>query len=182
MSSLLNSVLIPVLYLLSAVLFIVGLKGLTKVRTAKRGNLISAAAMLLAVVTTLLELGLVDYRWIVAGLVVGAGGSSAELAVQQGAQLTEGDGRRDAGGTTAQVVEHPVQLPALPGVGVVQPGQQVGGIAQEVDPGIDGQAGIGDPRGPRGIGHRRVLRGIGPRRPPRVVRSTPIWRHRRDEV
>jgi len=83
MSSLLNSVLIPVLYLVSAVLFIVGLKGLTKVRTAKRGNLISAAAMLLAVVTTLLELGLVDYRWIVAGLVVGSLiGTVAAIKVQ----------------------------------------------------------------------------------------------------
>jgi proton-translocating NAD(P)+ transhydrogenase subunit beta len=79
MSELLHSVIIPVLYLLSAVLFIFGLEGLTKVRTALRGNLISAVAMLLAVVTTLLELGLVDYQWIVAGLLVGglAGAISA---------------------------------------------------------------------------------------------------------
>jgi H+-translocating NAD(P) transhydrogenase subunit beta len=41
------------------------------VRTARRGNLLAAGAMLLAVVATLLELGLIDYRWILAGVVVG---------------------------------------------------------------------------------------------------------------
>lgn len=73
----------PLLYLLSAVLFIVGLKGLTKVRTARRGNLIASMAMLLAVVATLLDLGLVDYRWILLGLVVGGAiGAVAALKVE----------------------------------------------------------------------------------------------------
>ena len=71
MSQFLESVLVPVFYLLSAVLFIFGLKGLTRVRTAQRGNAIAALAMLIAVVTTLVDLGLVDYRWIIIGLVVG---------------------------------------------------------------------------------------------------------------
>ncbi len=62
---------VPILYLISAVLFILGLKGLTKVRTARRGNATAAVAMLLAVVATLLEIGVVDYRWIIAGAVVG---------------------------------------------------------------------------------------------------------------
>ena len=77
------STLIPLLYLISAVLFIVGLKGLTKVRSARRGNAISALAMLIAVVATLLEIGLVDYRWILLGLVVGSTiGLIAALRVQ----------------------------------------------------------------------------------------------------
>ncbi len=71
MSQIVDSVLVPVFYLLSAVLFIFGLKGLTRVRTAQRGNALAALAMLIAVVTTLVELGLVDYRWIIAGLVIG---------------------------------------------------------------------------------------------------------------
>ena len=71
MSQIVDSVLVPVFYLLSAVLFIFGLKGLTRVRTAQRGNALAALAMLIAVVTTLVDLGLVDYRWIIAGLVVG---------------------------------------------------------------------------------------------------------------
>ncbi|HEX2162510.1 MAG TPA: NAD(P)(+) transhydrogenase (Re/Si-specific) subunit beta [Thermoanaerobaculia bacterium] len=66
-----DQVLVPLLYLLSAVLFVFGIKGLTRVRTARRGNLIAAGAMLLAVVATLLELGAIDYRWILAGVVVG---------------------------------------------------------------------------------------------------------------
>ncbi len=63
--------LIALLYLASAVLFIFGLKGLTRVKTARRGNAMAAAAMLLAGITTLVEMGKVDYRWILAGLVVG---------------------------------------------------------------------------------------------------------------
>ncbi|HSL81974.1 MAG TPA: NAD(P)(+) transhydrogenase (Re/Si-specific) subunit beta, partial [Thermoanaerobaculia bacterium] len=67
-----NQVLVPILYLLSAVLFILGIKGLTRVRTARRGNLTASLAMLIAVVATLLLLGRIDYRWILAGVVVGA--------------------------------------------------------------------------------------------------------------
>ncbi len=63
---------VALLYLLSAVLFIFGIKGLTKVRTARRGNLIAAAAMLIAVVATLIEMGTVDYRWILLGLAIGS--------------------------------------------------------------------------------------------------------------
>jgi H+-translocating NAD(P) transhydrogenase subunit beta len=60
-------------YLLSAVLFIFGIKRLTKVRTARQGNGLSALAMLIAIVTTLVEMGMVDYRYILIGLVVGSG-------------------------------------------------------------------------------------------------------------
>ncbi len=75
--------LVPVLYLLSAVLFIVGLKGLTKVRTARRGNLLAAVAMLVAIVATLVDLGAIDYRWILVGLVVGGAiGAVAALRVE----------------------------------------------------------------------------------------------------
>jgi NAD(P) transhydrogenase subunit beta len=66
-------------YLLSAVLFIFGLKKLTKVKTAQTGNKIAAGAMFLAIVGTLMELHLpidgvvpsLDYRWILGGVVVG---------------------------------------------------------------------------------------------------------------
>ena len=71
MTQFIDSILVPVLYLLSAVLFILGIKGLTRVRTAQRGNALAALAMLIAIVTTLLHLGLVDFRWIIAGLIIG---------------------------------------------------------------------------------------------------------------
>jgi NAD(P) transhydrogenase subunit beta len=71
MNDLLHSVVVPVLYLVSSVLFILGLKGLTRVRSARRGNALASSAMLLAIVATLLDLGMVDYRWIISGLIIG---------------------------------------------------------------------------------------------------------------
>ncbi len=78
-----ETLIIPLAYLLSAVFFILGLKGLTRVRTARRGNLMSAAAMLIAIVTTLVEMGQIDYRWILIGLAVGGlVGGVAAIRVQ----------------------------------------------------------------------------------------------------
>lgn len=57
-------------YIVASVLFILGIKMLGSAGTARKGNLISAIGMLLAVVVTLLEGGL-DYPWIVAGLLIG---------------------------------------------------------------------------------------------------------------
>jgi len=69
---------VPYIYLVSAVLFISGLKRLSRVRTARSGNNIAATAMLLAIVGTLLEINFasaaaaeLDYRWIIGGVVVG---------------------------------------------------------------------------------------------------------------
>ena len=58
-------------YLVAAVLFILGLKGLARPRTAPRGNALSALAMLVAVVVTLLDRSIVDYRVILIGLAIG---------------------------------------------------------------------------------------------------------------
>jgi NAD(P) transhydrogenase subunit beta len=66
-----RSTVVPIIYLLSTVLFIFGIKQLAKVKTARRGNAIAAVGMLLAIVGALLELGIVDYRWIVGGILVG---------------------------------------------------------------------------------------------------------------
>jgi NAD(P) transhydrogenase subunit beta len=71
MTQSLHNVVIPILYLLSAVLFIYGLKGLTRVRSAQKGNAVAALAMFIAVATTLLDIGRVDYRWILVGLGIG---------------------------------------------------------------------------------------------------------------
>ena len=67
-----GSDLVAVLALGSIALFIVGLKRLSRVRTARSGNALMAAGMLLAVVLTLLEQGAVDFRWIAGGLLAGA--------------------------------------------------------------------------------------------------------------
>jgi NAD(P) transhydrogenase subunit beta len=65
------STAISLCYILSAVLFILGLKMMGNAATAVRGNGISALGMLLAVVVTLLDREIVTYQWIVAGVVVG---------------------------------------------------------------------------------------------------------------
>ncbi len=59
-------------YLLAAVLFIFGLKGLTHPRTAVRGNLLGACGMLLAIVITLTDQNIVGFEVILVGIIIGA--------------------------------------------------------------------------------------------------------------
>src|SRR5262245_23799308 len=58
-------------YLLSAILFVLGLRGLSHPRSARRGLFCRGRGMLLAVVDRLCHHGFLGYRWIVAGLVLG---------------------------------------------------------------------------------------------------------------
>jgi len=73
--------LINLCYLVAASLFILGLKGLTRPKTAVRGNVTGACGMLLAVVVTLLDQQILGYTWIIVGLVIGAS-CGAVLAVR----------------------------------------------------------------------------------------------------
>jgi len=75
------SVFIALSYIVSAALFILGLKMLGDARTAVRGNTISAAGMLLAIIVTLLDQQIVSYTWIVAGVLLG-GAIGAAAAVR----------------------------------------------------------------------------------------------------
>lgn len=59
------------IYFLSAVFFILGIKGMTDPRTARQGNFIAAAGMVLAVVGTLLRKEIVSYEWIIIGFIIG---------------------------------------------------------------------------------------------------------------
>ncbi len=58
-------------YLLSAVLFILGLKRLNSPATARTGNRLSSIGMLLAIAITLVDRAVISYSVIAAGLVVG---------------------------------------------------------------------------------------------------------------
>ena len=62
---------IAIAYLVSAVCFILGLKMLSSARTARRGNLYAAFGMLLAIVVTLADQRILDFTYILAGLIVG---------------------------------------------------------------------------------------------------------------
>jgi H+-translocating NAD(P) transhydrogenase subunit beta len=59
-------------YLAAAVLFILGLRGLTHPDRARRGMQYAAFGMLLAVCGTLINHQILDYKWIAGGLVLGA--------------------------------------------------------------------------------------------------------------
>ena len=69
-------------YVLAAGLFIFGLKMLGSPATARRGNMISSIGMLVAIVSALLDQGIVDFTYIAAGMVVGGAiGAIAARAV-----------------------------------------------------------------------------------------------------
>jgi NAD(P) transhydrogenase subunit beta len=59
-------------YIISAALFIFGLKMLSSPATARRGNLLSSLGMFIAIIVTLMNAGL-DYKWILLGMVIGSG-------------------------------------------------------------------------------------------------------------
>jgi H+-translocating NAD(P) transhydrogenase subunit beta len=59
------------LYIIAASLFVIGLKMLSSPDTARRGNVVSAVGMLLAMVATLLQ-GNLSFTWIAAGILIGS--------------------------------------------------------------------------------------------------------------
>ena len=65
--------MIDLAYLVAAAFFILGLKGMTKPKTAVRGNLFGATGMLIAVVATLIATGALNIAWIIVGVIVGGG-------------------------------------------------------------------------------------------------------------
>ena len=60
------------IYLLAAVLIILGLKGLSSPKTAVRGNIIASIGMLIAVIITLIANGTISIGWIFAGIISGS--------------------------------------------------------------------------------------------------------------
>jgi NAD(P) transhydrogenase subunit beta len=58
-------------YLVSISLFAMGLKLLSSPRTARRGNAWSAVGMLIAIIATLIERQIVDFKFIIAGVIIG---------------------------------------------------------------------------------------------------------------
>ncbi len=66
-----REIFIQAAYLLASVLFIFGLRSLTKADEARRGMNFAALGMLVAIVGTLVHQDIVRYDWIIAGLVLG---------------------------------------------------------------------------------------------------------------
>jgi NAD(P) transhydrogenase subunit beta len=75
--------LINLAYLVASVLFIMTFKGLAHPRTAVRANKMGSLGMLIAVVATLVDRSIVDFKVILAGIVVGSAiGAVLALRVQ----------------------------------------------------------------------------------------------------
>ena len=66
------NLIINLSYLVSAALFVFGLKLLSSPVKARRGNILSAIGMLIAVVVTLLNQEIIDYKWILISIVIGS--------------------------------------------------------------------------------------------------------------
>ena len=78
-----NPTIVSFVYLFAGILFILGIKGLTKPKTAVRGNRLSALGMLIAVVVTLLDSSIVNFSYIIAGVLVGGiVGATMALRIQ----------------------------------------------------------------------------------------------------
>ncbi|MBL7501851.1 NAD(P)(+) transhydrogenase (Re/Si-specific) subunit beta [Frankia sp. CNm7] len=67
-----NDYVIPLCYLAAGGLFIVGLKGITQPKTARRGLQAAELGMLFAIVGTLLHKEIIDFTWIIIAFVVGS--------------------------------------------------------------------------------------------------------------
>jgi NAD(P) transhydrogenase subunit beta len=63
--------LIMISYILSAILFIIGIKRLGKVKTARQGNFLSTLGMLIAIIATLFKMDAIPLNWVLGGIVLG---------------------------------------------------------------------------------------------------------------
>ncbi|MDA0652894.1 MAG: NAD(P)(+) transhydrogenase (Re/Si-specific) subunit beta [Proteobacteria bacterium] len=70
-------------YLIAAICFILALRGLSSPVTARRGNFIGVAGMVIAIATTLASPHVLSYSWIVVGILVGGSiGTIIALKIQ----------------------------------------------------------------------------------------------------
>ena len=78
-----SSDLTGLLYLIAAVCFIMALRGLSSPETARRGNAIGIAGMVIAIGTTLSNPGVVSFEMIAAGIVIGGAiGTAIALKIE----------------------------------------------------------------------------------------------------
>lgn len=80
------TIVMNLIYLVSALMFAFGIKMLGKPATARKGNFISSFGMLIAVLATLVFHHIITYQWIIIGLLVG---SALGLYKAQRAAMTE---------------------------------------------------------------------------------------------
>ena len=67
-----NELIIKIAYLIASILFIIGIKMLGKTSTARSGNMLSAVAMLIAVLVTLLDKQVLSFYEIFITIIIGS--------------------------------------------------------------------------------------------------------------
>ena len=108
---------IQLTYLLSAILFVLGLKRLQSPATARKGNSLAALAMLLAIIATVLETQILDWTWILVGVVLGGmiGGAAARSVEMTAMPELVGIFNAFGGGASALVAI--AEFLSTPGIG-----------------------------------------------------------------
>jgi NAD(P) transhydrogenase subunit beta len=128
MNPLVTQQLIDFAYLAAAVLFILALKWLSSPVSARHGVLAGEIAAALAVGATLCNPELVQYKWIIVALIIGAGvgiplGMVHMTAVPQRTALSHAFGALSA--TLIGIAEYYVQAPNVSKFGMVEIGLEV---------------------------------------------------------
>jgi NAD(P) transhydrogenase subunit beta len=67
-----RAAILPISYLIASVCFILALQALSSPKHARRGNLLGAIGMLVAVIGTLLHQDILTFKWIALGLILGS--------------------------------------------------------------------------------------------------------------
>ena len=111
-------ILVELTYLLSAILFVVGLKRLQSPATARGGNALASFAMLLAIVATLVDTDILGWTGILVGVAIGGiiGGVAARKVEMTAMPEMVGIFNAFGGGASALVAV--AEFLDLPGVGV----------------------------------------------------------------
>src|SRR6476661_7101301 len=108
---------IEIIYLVASALFILSLKWMSSPTTARHGVWAGELGMLLAIAGTLLHHGIVDYKWVIVGLVLGTGigiplGRVQMTAVPQRTALSHAFGALCV--TLVGTAEYYLQAPTVP--------------------------------------------------------------------
>ena len=120
---------ISLVYLVASVLFILGIKGLTHPRTARRGNMMSALGMLIAIIATLVKDDSVNYVWILVGLVIGGGIGTVLATTVKMTAMPQMVGALNGFGGGASVLVAAAALYGVMGAGVPTPAEAIPGAA-----------------------------------------------------
>ena len=118
--------IIEVTYLIAAILLIIGLKRLSSPATARSGNRLAAVGVLLALLVTLLDQGVVSYVGIIVGVIIGGGiGIIAGRKVQMTAMPQMVGLLNGLGGGTAALVSLAEYMRLARGAPPVGPGESL---------------------------------------------------------